>query len=84
MNEFITVNAKNVAFKRHKQIICTERFDFSQELWNSLGSELGFGDIIKTVSYAIEKYPLSPTQDVLLSLHLKNWKEITYLSCVSQ
>lgn len=67
MNEFITVNAKNVAFKRHKQIICTEIFDFSQELWNSLGSELGFGDIIKTVSYAIEKYPLSPTQDVLLS-----------------
>lgn len=84
MSEFITVNAKNVAFKRHKQIICTERFDFSQELWNILGFELGFGDIIKTVSYAIEKYPLSPTQDVLLSLHLKNWKEITHLSCVAQ
>lgn len=58
--------------------------DFSQELRNSLDSELGFGDIVKIVSYAIEKYPLIPTQDVLLSLCLKNWKEITYFSCVAQ
>lgn len=84
MNEFITVNAKSVSFKRHMQIVCTGRFDFSQELRNGLSSETGFGDTIKIVSYAIEKYPLSPTQDVLLSLHLKNWKEITYLGCVAQ
>lgn len=58
--------------------------DFSQKLRNSFGSELGFGDVIKIVSYAIEKYPLSPTQDVLLSLHLKNWKGIAYLSSVAQ
>lgn len=75
---------KNVAFKRHKQIICNGGFDFSQELSNILGSELGFGDIIKVVSYAIEKYPLSWTQDGLPSLHLKNWKEITYLSFVAR
>lgn len=84
MNEFITVNAKIVVVNRQMQSFCTGRFDFSQEVLNSLLSELGFWDIIKNVSCAVEKYPLCPTQDVLIFPHLKNWEEITYLSSVAQ
>ena len=84
MNKFTTVNAKIVAFKRQMQSVCTGRFHFSREVLNSLLSELEFWDIIKKASCATEKYPLCPTQDVLIFLHLKNWEEITYLNSVAQ